>query len=149
MLQCMDRGTQEDCVTFSQLFTEEAVLRIPLAKVRTSTCAARPCPPCQVTKHGRPALSSLCSALHAKFSPATHWEGNVVLSWGEGGGVTNYSYWQAVRGGEVVSIGTHQDVFDKVWPVFLGITCFPCRLVRSGCAAVVLSDTCGLERRGT
>ena len=33
MLQCMDRGKPEDCETFAQLFTEDAVVEVPLAKV--------------------------------------------------------------------------------------------------------------------
>ena len=33
MLHCMDRGRPEDCETFAQLFTEEAVVRVPIAKV--------------------------------------------------------------------------------------------------------------------
>ena len=33
MLQCMDRGKPEDCERFSQLFTEDAVVEVPLAKV--------------------------------------------------------------------------------------------------------------------
>ena len=33
MLHCMDRGGPEDCETFAQLFTEEAVVRVPIAKV--------------------------------------------------------------------------------------------------------------------
>ena len=34
MLHCMDRGRPEDCETFAQLFTEDAAVRVPLAKVR-------------------------------------------------------------------------------------------------------------------
>ena len=33
MLQCMDRGKPEDCERFAQLFTEDAVVEVPLAKV--------------------------------------------------------------------------------------------------------------------
>ena len=33
MLHCMDRGRPEDCETFAQLFTEEAVVRVPIVKV--------------------------------------------------------------------------------------------------------------------
>ena len=35
MLQCMDRGKPEDCERFAQLFTEDAVVEVPLAKVYT------------------------------------------------------------------------------------------------------------------
>ena len=43
MLQCMDGGTPEDCERFAQLFTEDAVVEVPLAKVykleiQTSEC---------------------------------------------------------------------------------------------------------------
>ena len=34
MLHCMDRGRPEDCESFAQLFTEDAVVRVPIAKVR-------------------------------------------------------------------------------------------------------------------
>ena len=33
MLHCMDRGRPEDCEAFAKLFTEEAVIRVPIAKV--------------------------------------------------------------------------------------------------------------------
>ena len=33
MLQCMDRGRPEDCERFAQLFTEDAVVEVPIAKV--------------------------------------------------------------------------------------------------------------------
>ena len=35
MLQCMDRGKPEDCERLAQLFTEDAVVEVPLAKVYT------------------------------------------------------------------------------------------------------------------
>ena len=34
MLHCMDRGRPEDCESFAQQFTEDAVVRVPLAKTR-------------------------------------------------------------------------------------------------------------------
>ena len=37
MLQCMDGGRPEDCESFAQLFTEEAVVRVPIAKVFKDT----------------------------------------------------------------------------------------------------------------
>ena len=37
MLQCMDGGRPEDCESFAQLFTEEAVVRVPIAKVFKET----------------------------------------------------------------------------------------------------------------
>ena len=37
MLHCMDGGRPEDCESFAQLFTEEAVVRVPIAKVFKDT----------------------------------------------------------------------------------------------------------------
>merc|ERR1711934_1105052 len=99
MLHCMDRGRPEDCETFAQLFTEEAVVRLPIAKL---------------TRRGRSELKDLCGTLHTKFSPATHWEGNVVLSQESEGLVTNRSYWKAIKDGEIISVGIHEDSFQLV-----------------------------------
>ena len=41
MLHCMDRGRPEDCEDFALLFTEDAVVRVPLAKVRVSIAKLR------------------------------------------------------------------------------------------------------------
>jgi len=58
--------------------------------------------------------TDLCATLHTKFSPATHWEGNVVLSQESEGLITNRSYWKALKGGEVISVGLHEDSFKLV-----------------------------------
>merc|ERR550517_2263854 len=86
MLHCMDGGRPEDCESFAQLFTEEAVVRVPIAKL---------------TRRGRSELKELCATLHTKFAPATHWEGNVVLSQERAGLVRNRSYWKAMKGGSI------------------------------------------------
>jgi len=99
MLRCMDQGTEESCRRFAELFTETAELRIPLV---------------QVTKKGTAELQNLCKFLHAKFSPCTHWEGNIVLKTCEDGSISNRSYWQAVKDGECISVGIHEDEFVKI-----------------------------------
>merc|ERR1712215_459125 len=96
MLQCMDLGTEQACHTFANLFTTEAEINIPLVKV---------------TKRGYNELKSLCSSLHAKFSPCSHWEGNVVLSRLSESLISNRSYWKAIKSGQCISVGVHEDQF--------------------------------------
>merc|ERR1711890_123384 len=96
MLQCMDLGTEEAALRFANQFTTEGKLHIELTKV---------------TKTGRNELVGLCKFLHEKFSKCTHWEGNVVLTTGNGAIVKNRSYWKALEGGDVISVGIHEDEF--------------------------------------
>ena len=41
MLHCMDGGRPKDCEAFAQLFTEEAVVRVPIAKVSKKVFIAK------------------------------------------------------------------------------------------------------------
>jgi len=105
MLHCMDEGTSESCERFANLFTEDGEINIPMVKV---------------AKKGRTELYELCHSLHKNFSPCTHWEGNLVLSSTDERIVTNKSYWKAIKNGEFISVGTHEDEFvlmedDKSW----------------------------------
>lgn len=99
MLQCMDQGTDEACNQFSELFTVGASLSIPLVGVE---------------KKGTRELETLCKWLHSKFNPCTHWESNVVLRLMEGEVVNNRSYWKAIKGGDCISVGLHEDEFIQV-----------------------------------
>ena len=51
----------------------------------------------QVIKRGPEELKSLCKFLHQKFTPSTHWEGNVVLKSLSSCVISNRSYWQAFQ----------------------------------------------------
>jgi len=104
MFHCMDQG---DYKRFGELFTTDAEIEVPKVKVK---------------KQGTQEIEALCKFLHQKFSGCTHWEGNVVLKKKlsehktkskEVYEICNSSYWKAVKGGEIVSIGRHLDVFVK------------------------------------
>ena len=41
-----------------------------------------------LVKKGADALKGLCTGLHAKFSKCQHWEGNVMITPGSGGTVS-------------------------------------------------------------
>ena len=63
-----------------------------------------------LTPQGPAELSQLCNDLHERFKGVQHWEGNVFVQ-AIGETLTNTSYWKAQLGGEVISLGKHEDTF--------------------------------------
>jgi hypothetical protein len=69
-------------------------------------------------KSGTTELAALGVFLHDKFPTCKHWEGNVCVTANAGGNASNFSYWKALDGGEIVSTGIHEDQLvccDDVW----------------------------------
>eukprot|EP00937_MAST-01D_sp_MAST-1D-sp2_P006145 g6145.t1 len=66
------------------------------------------------TVRGSDELGALCIGLHSKFARCQHWEGNVVVEVSaDGESASNRSYWKALEGDAVVSLGRHEDTFQR------------------------------------
>lgn len=104
-MHCLDSG---DADTFVKLFVEDAVVNIQKT---------------HATVEGQDGLKGLCRAIHSMFGPVTmHFEYNCVLrpivhrsdSSKIIQKVNNRSYWQAIKGADVVSAGVHEDILVLV-----------------------------------
>jgi hypothetical protein len=106
----MDRGDGEG---FADCFAEDGTCEVVLTKTK---------------KKGPSELADLCRFIKSKFPNAQHLEGNITLrevySPAEDAGhsssatasskIANRSYWFAIDGGLIVSMGVHEDVLVKV-----------------------------------
>ena len=95
VLLCMDNGEGEGD-KFAECFTEDGRCEVKIMNA---------------VSEGREQLKTLGFGLYTKFQPAMHWEGNVVVEATEvDGEVKNTSYWKALKDGECISYGVHNDV---------------------------------------
>ena len=101
VLLAMDRG---DVATFASCFAAAGRCEVAISGA---------------VAEGHEALAALCKGIHTKFCAGPdmfcrHWEGNICVSEGSAGGLTNTSYWKALNGGEVVSTGIHNDTLVNI-----------------------------------
>ena len=68
-----------------------------------------------IEKKRRQGLDDFIDIITTKFPLCTHWESNITL-WHPADApetIANRSYWKALKGGEVISTGTHEDLFIR------------------------------------
>jgi len=92
----LDQGNSK---RFAGLFTENGTCEV----VKMKSVAT-----------GHEELEKLCAGLSARFKGSVHLEANPTLVPTDDPNVcTNESYWQALSGGEVISVGIHVDVLER------------------------------------
>jgi hypothetical protein len=102
----MDKG---DGAAFSSCFTSDGVCDVVLSNAHSV---------------GTAQLEKFCEGIHEKFPTCRHWEGNVAVSpinGSQGQHATNVSYWKALDGCDIVSMGIHEDTLHRteagVWKI--------------------------------
>jgi hypothetical protein len=63
---------------------------------------------------GKEEIEQFCESVHDTFVDVSHWESNIVIHFNEDDSqASNNSYWKAIKAGNIIAYGTHDDLFTR------------------------------------